>query len=404
MSGKGKLIIIAFIAVALLTAFGLWQLFALRFEQGDMFPPYSSLRSDPLGCKALFQALERSTGLEVRRNFLDRDKLKGAQGRTIYWLGADETLLNVSSDGQAKDLEALAREGNRLVIAFGKGKGRPAVAKKKVGESNVKDSADKQTKEAPSTQLSASSVGAWGVEIGSFDPPAGKVGMRPQAGLVSPAFELPATIPLHSRSHFRGDGKKWRPVYSYGDRAIVLERTVGRGSIVLLADPYLFSNEALRSDRSPGLFAWLQGANRNSLFEESHLGVYDTPGVMTLVKKHRLVPFLLALMTLAALYVWKSAVTFQTAATEKERLEGGVRDNFSGLVNLLRRNIAPGELLNTCFREWFKSFSSEIKRSPDLARELQAFIDDDMAKPAGKRDPVAVYQMAAGLLSNFRMR
>lgn len=404
MSGKDKLTIAAFWAVLLFSAFGLLQLFALRFEQGDMFPPYSSLRSDPLGCKALFQALAASTGLEVRRNFRGQDKLKGEQGRTIYWLGAEETLLQLASDRQVQDLEALAREGNRLVIAFDRGQVRPPLDQRESEKGKERAKKEQPAKEAVPAEPDPGSAGAWGLRLDSFELPADPAQSPPQARLVSPAFELPGTIPLQSRHHFQGGGEAWRPVYSYSDQAVVLERAVGKGSIVLLADSYLFSNEAMHSDRCPGLLAWLQGANRSALFEESHLGVYDHPGIMTLIIKHRLVPFLLALIALAALYLWKSAVPFHPAARELERQEKEVRDNFSALVNLLRRNIAPGELPGTCLQQWLHSFSREVRHHPELVSQLEAALADEGAKPAGKRDPVALYQKMAGLLSGFRIR
>jgi len=422
MSGKGKFTIAALLAVVLFTAFGLLQLFALRFEQGDMFPPYSSLRSDPLGSKALFKALAASTGLEVRRNFRDLDKLKGEKGQTIYWLGADEALLQSGSQRQLKDLETLAGEGNRLVIAFGRGKERAAADQgepEKCDDQGGPEKGDDQggpekgddqdrkgvpAEEAVPTEAGPGSAVVWGVQLGSFDLPAAPAEGRPMARLEAPAFELPGTIPLHSRRHFQDGGEEWRPVYSYSGQAVVLERAVGKGSIVLLADSYLFSNEAMHSDRCPGLLAWLQGASRSALFDESHLGVYDKPGIMTLIIKHRLVPFLLALIALAALYLWKSAVPFHLAAGELERQEQEVRDNFSGLVNLLRRNIAAGELLGTCFQQWLHSFSREMRQSPELARQLEAALADEGAKPAGKRDPVAAYRKMAGLLSGFRAR
>jgi len=402
--GKGKLLVIAFIAVVLFSAFGLLHLFTLRFEKGDVFPPYSSLRSDPLGCKALFMALERSAGLDARRNFRDLDSLKGLQGGTIYYLGAGEELLDVSSDKRARKLEALAGEGNRLVIAFGMENGRPSAAM--AGEDKTDNGAarDKRTNGADAAQSCASRTGLWGVEIGTFNPLFGPVKSRPRAELSAPAAELPPTIPLHSLHYFKGDGKGWRPVYNYGKQAIILERTVGKGNIVLLAESSLLSNEALRNDRCPGLLAWLQGAGRSALFDESHLGVYEDPGVMALIKKHRLVPFLLALMALAALYVWKSAVPFVAkAAPEKEQSEVGVRDNFSGLVNLLRRNITPGELLNACFREWSRSFSREFKDNPALGDQVRAIVSDEAARPVGKRDPLARYREIGRILEKERL-
>ena len=43
------------ILLVLALGYGLLHLFALRFAQGDVYPPYSSLRSDPLGKKALYE-------------------------------------------------------------------------------------------------------------------------------------------------------------------------------------------------------------------------------------------------------------------------------------------------------------------------------------------------------------
>ena len=114
---------------------------------------------------------------------------------------------------------------------------------------------------------------------------------------------------------------------------------------------------------------------------------------------------LFMLLVVAVLYVWKSAVPFVRVATPAEgSMEGSARDNFSGLVNLLRRNIAPGDLITACFREWSRSFSREVGQSPDLARELQAVVDGETARPAGKRNPLEAYRKMAGLLSGFRMK
>ena len=45
---------------ALIVVFGagVIRLFQLRFEAGDVYPPYSSYRADPLGTRALYQSLE----------------------------------------------------------------------------------------------------------------------------------------------------------------------------------------------------------------------------------------------------------------------------------------------------------------------------------------------------------
>lgn len=50
------------LAIVLLFAFGLVQLFRWRFEAGDVYPPYSSLRTDPMGTQALFESFQAIPG------------------------------------------------------------------------------------------------------------------------------------------------------------------------------------------------------------------------------------------------------------------------------------------------------------------------------------------------------
>ena len=68
MRKRAPLIILS-VSLALFAA-GLAHLFKLRFDVGDIYPEYSSLRSDPLGTMALYEGLERIPALSVRRDFL----------------------------------------------------------------------------------------------------------------------------------------------------------------------------------------------------------------------------------------------------------------------------------------------------------------------------------------------
>lgn len=88
----------AFLLVLLLGCFaaGLWALLVLRFEAGDVNPAYSSLRPDPLGVKALFQALEQMPGMTVERHFRPLSKLAGTGKMTLFYLGLEPDFLTVS--------------------------------------------------------------------------------------------------------------------------------------------------------------------------------------------------------------------------------------------------------------------------------------------------------------------
>ena len=63
---------------------GLGHLFRVRFDVGDVYPEYSSLRADPLGTMALCESLERMPGITVRRDYSGSDQLP--RGKDITYL------------------------------------------------------------------------------------------------------------------------------------------------------------------------------------------------------------------------------------------------------------------------------------------------------------------------------
>jgi hypothetical protein len=93
---------------------GIIMLFDLRFEAGDVYPEYSSLRADPLGTMAFYESLEKVPGLSVRRDFSASDRLP-EESRTVYlhlagerreWTWMDKELFR-----QLQDFLALPQRG-----------------------------------------------------------------------------------------------------------------------------------------------------------------------------------------------------------------------------------------------------------------------------------------------------
>ena len=75
------------VSLLIILALGIYRLFTLRFEAGDVYAPYSSLRTDPLGCKALYDAFDLLPGVKVERHYLDLDDLVAGNGETVFFLG-----------------------------------------------------------------------------------------------------------------------------------------------------------------------------------------------------------------------------------------------------------------------------------------------------------------------------
>lgn len=343
---------------------GLYALFSLRFSGGDLFPPYSTLRADPLGGKALYAALDRLAGVDVSRNYLPLARLDRTTPATLLLLGADpDTLLCPYGQDLRRELEGLAAAGFRVIVAFASPEEKAAVPPPRSDEKK-----ESPPNKNPPSQPQEDDPG-WGV---AFDTPPPSTDPLPTAAVLNPQLSgLPRELPLHSQRLFSGMDPAWRAIYRAGKGGVVVERSFGEGSVVLLAESYLLSNEAMRADRHPGFLAWLIGPHNRILFDERHLGLAEQTGVIGLVRSLQLHWFLLGLLAIAALLTWQQALPL---VPPREELSAGDappgQDQFCGLVHLLRRHVAQAELLPACVREWRRSAPPQLLRRLGRVEEI----------------------------------
>ena len=125
----------------------------------------------------------------------------------------------------------------------------------------------------------------WGVTFAFAEEPAEKADRFSDDLFQNHGSGLPQTISWHTALYFDDLDDFWRVVYTANGRPVVIERSYGKGSLVLLADSFFLSNEALRSERHPELLAWTLGESANVVFDETHLGIFKQPGVLGLIKK-----------------------------------------------------------------------------------------------------------------------
>ena len=101
-----------------LLAWGLFRLLVLRFAPGDVYPPYSTLRADPLGCKALYAAFQNEGGVKMERNFLKFPQITEPSRTTLFILGFTESEMQLVSKKEVEKLEHFINEGGDLIITF----------------------------------------------------------------------------------------------------------------------------------------------------------------------------------------------------------------------------------------------------------------------------------------------
>lgn len=379
---KRSALILSLVAIAAFIL-GIVQLFNLRFEAGDVYPKYSSFRADPLGSKALYESLESL--LPTSRHVERWSRLPDGRGTTLLYLGADPDELKFPKH-QLQGLETFVNSGGRLVISFVtqyKNRGGPPTAQL---EEKLIDAAERWKFDIKHARL----------------PKEGERYRHATAHRLEDDSSLPAELLWHTAIYFDDLGEEWKSVYAISnDLPVLIERDFGSGQIVLCSDPYPFSNEALLAERQVGLLSWVIGPSHNTIFDETHLGVREEPGLATLLRRYRLHGLTAALLFLALLLIWKNADRFiPPVETQRDAWVAAVagRSSTFGFVNLLRRNIARNELIGVCIDQWKRSNAKRVSRQ--RLERIQSVIDAENKLPAGQRDPVRIYRSISEILSS----
>lgn len=275
-------------------------LLGVQFSDGGAYPDYSSLRSDPLGAKLLYDALSRVPGASVTRNYLPLEYIGGS--------GAAVLLLSVSPELFDQELldsvDHLAARGNRIVLTAA------------------------EATEVPKNAAPLAKV--WKVKFG-FDPQS----------------------PRDFRLYFAESGG-WKTIDQAGAKTMAIERPVGKGSEVLFADSSGFANSVL-ADNGVADYALIStaiGPSARVVFDEQHFGITQEGSVVGLVRKFRLTGMALGFAICAALLIWRNVTAFPPPDPVLQKTGAAGRTSRSGLLTLLRRHISTSELATVCWNEW----------------------------------------------------
>ncbi len=85
--------------------------------------------------------------------------------------------------------------------------------------------------------------------------------------------------------------------------------------------------------------------------------------------------------------------------TEQDPSQVAGKEAAAGLVNLLRRHLAPRDLLRVCFEEWSKSLLQGGSFSIARVDQAQAVLEAESARARTEQDPVHAYRQICATLS-----
>ncbi len=410
------LAVVALVGLILFFCF-LVRLLLLRYERGDIYPPYSTLRADPLGTRAYYEALGSINFYTITRGFNSLHRELEEKPDTLFYLGLDTSDLMSFTREETAQLDTYVKNGGRIIITFkpedprasnsdaqkksADKKAKAAKQPRKDGappeqiptansdqntsepqtqqekhereefrkeEEASKDDSNKQ-KDTPERKYHPSLAALWG--FGWKQHSEDKVKKQDDASdsvsdqeteksevlaicMVDTNLEL--NVPWKSALYFVRIEPEWEKLYDAKAEPVLIRRTWGKGEIIAATDSYLISNEALRNNRRPALLALLTGPPGRLFFDETHLGTQEQEGVMFLAEKFRLEGYLYGMLGVTLLFLWRNSTPLVPPRTSiGHALLGGTvsgKDSRSGFVNLLRRNIAPRNILKTSLAEW----------------------------------------------------
>jgi hypothetical protein len=416
---------------------GVIHLFILRFQTGDIYPAYSSLRSDPLGTRVFYDSLDNFDEFTLQRNYHLLDSLKIESDATFFYLGAKIPVSDSIPLRTSDALDRLTRSGGRLVISYlpvnpktdqpsgtvekNDGNDKPEVqTEDDLQDQNPVQEQDSATSpqpdfddsEEPSSKQDApeknfvSIKEHWGFEFAYNDNPPVKDTDEKYLTLEANSLrpDLPAAISWHTTLYFKPFDDIWQTLYAVDGNPVIIERPMGKGSIVLCADSFFISNEAQRSERHPQLLIWLLGGHTHIIFDESHFGIYKQPGVADLLRRYRFHWFLGALALVALLFIWKNAVYF--VPPREDDIAGGAevvseKDYSQGLIALLRRNVRGPKILQVCGQEWEQTFKHDKRITAGAVDQMKRILQVESESSKKTSDPVAGYQKISKLFKRI---
>lgn len=413
----------------------IYQLFSLRFESGDIYPPYSTFRTDPLGSRAFYESVDSLPEMAVDRWLEAGAKMppQSTDGSTaIFLLGLPHQALRTVDKVEVAAMEEFMRKGGQVIITFkpisgtgwfdrmqAENEAEEAKKAEKLGKRRRAEQSKEKQEKAPDDELDDKPLPKnrrlrekekererelyfvdlqkqWGMKF--------KESSLPLDGEGNPATihierstnsfaNLPEKLPWHSSLQLDGLSAEWQAVYYWNGLPMVAERKWGKGRLVMCTDSYLFSNEALKFHREPTFLAWTLTTADRVFFNETHLGVMQDPGVATLIRKYRLHGVAIVLVLLAGLFIWRNSLSLvpPDGTLESATAQVAGRDAGSGFLNLLYRSIPPKELLKVALHEWRRSARGLCGTRADKVAQMEALVTADQAD--GKQtNPVQTYR------------
>jgi hypothetical protein len=352
-----------------------WQTFRWRLETGDTFPEYSTYRADPKGLKAFYESLLATDQVHVSRR-MQSSKIPPSGENQVLMLAGIQADQPTVSEEDSQFFDHWLATGGRIVFALRPEKNQ--LARDQAAPLENQDETDR-----PPNITWRSLFRRWGVET---------VPLRETHSTTTDSTLFGKISRWLGRDFFDRLTSGWKVIAVQDGKNVIVERAFGHGSLVLLADTYPLSNEALATDRNTVFLLWLMDNRSGVLFDETHLGLSERPGLMTLAQRYGLQGTVISVVAVLLLFIWKCQYTLvpRTRIAQDGLTVSGCSSD-QAFLNLLRRNVSQKELMDVCIRTWLKT----ARPTPAQLGRLEEF----RADPGEKKSVAERYNRLTTLLN-----
>ena len=377
---KGRLSIILAGLMLLATLWGIVALFSFRYERGDIYPPYSSLRPDPLGIQVCFETVNALESRNAFRNFEPFDKWNTKRtNATLIISGIQLNPSFISTQKKVHEFRKLADQGRRVVITLNPSTRDSDPYENEEEQEPTEDSEPEEAdEEAPPI-------------VFEFD----YLPLPPEFDERVAYFESKFGIPdvaWNSTITFSNVPENWITIASRAEQPVIISQPCENGGeLVIVGDSYFLSNQALSEDRNAEAILWIIGNREAIYFDETHHGVMENKGIAYLAKHYGMTPIFATLLAISLLWIWRVScrlvpIDEVVEGRSYSTIEG--RNQIDGLCSILGSNLSKHDILQACIKHWRSDVGG---KQPRILKQFEESTQD-LPEKIGSADLVKLYE------------
>lgn len=333
-----------------------------RFEKGDVYPRYSSLRHDPMGTSILFDSFKK-TGCTVE--ILTEEKFPEI-------MNPQDTILFILSpkfahfpDNEADRIAGFILSGGRVFMTadnenglmdfFDTGIDMPE-CERKHAEGN------EEIKKDPEREKAGKKKGEIEERIEEKGEDGDEKEPCLQDAIQVAGFDFsPDSIPVFGEKSLITRWPRAVTVLSSGHDVMLL-LSHGKGDIIISTESYFISNESLAKMPPVTFLSWIMGGRTHVLVDEYHHGVLSKKGVSFLLRKYHLYWFIAYLALISLISLWHILPTFRKPLPRESTPGANIRSSLDGYTHLLTRTIPRKGMLDISMDQWLKGSANRFFR------------------------------------------